>query len=523
MPTLPYPSPVYAIPCSTQPYLRGSDSSNREERVGVCLSPILFLIGPPPTVGIAASNPVASVVVSVSRSFCPRPTNAARAILIVSLLLLAGDVELNPGPLTHVNIPDWINIGCLNCFSASGKVALIHNIIADYELDFLALSETWFTTDTPVSTMNDIALAPGYSSLHVPRPMVNGGASRGGGLSVVFRDSVVVRRHPLADKFCPSTFELQLIRVGLPPSTVHAVFNIYRPQRIPQRSTSVAAFVDELGDVITSFAASCADNIVIIGDLNAPGADGSHIDDELATLFESFGMTQFVNSPTRGDNLLDVIASVDPSAIKGVSVNDGGRLSDHQLIVAKLASHRSKQNVRYQCRNLKAVDPISFERELRNSSLFSCPESTVDGFTEQLQRVVITVLDALAPVRCRLRRPPNPTSKWLSTEAVAAKRERRRLVRRWLSSRNESDRQRYRRACRSANKVINDSRKNHFRRKLQDCRDDPRRRWNVVKELLHSSSSDNSRTDAENRELCHSFCHFFPPKCSVLNYLSLLN
>jgi hypothetical protein len=94
----------------------------------------------------------------VSSPFRPRPTNAARAIQIVSLLLLAGDVELNPRPVTHVNIPDWINIGRLNCFSASGKVALIHNIIAGYKLDFLALGETWFTTDKPVSIMNDIAL-----------------------------------------------------------------------------------------------------------------------------------------------------------------------------------------------------------------------------------------------------------------------------------------------------------------------------------------------------------------------------
>jgi hypothetical protein len=180
---------------------------------------------------------------SATRPFCPRPANTARAVLVVSLLLLAGDVELNPGPVTHVNTPDWINVGCLNWFSASRKVALMHNIIADHVIDFLALSQTWFTTDTPASIMNDITPAPGYSSLHVPRPIVSGGASRGGGLSVVFRDSVVVRRHPLADKFCPSTFELQLVRVGLPPSIVHAVFNIYRPQR----STSVVAFVDELG------------------------------------------------------------------------------------------------------------------------------------------------------------------------------------------------------------------------------------------------------------------------------------
>jgi len=95
---------------------------------------------------------------------------------------------------------------------------------------------------------------------------------------------------------------------------------------------------------------------------------------------------------------------------------------------------------------------------------------------------------------------------------IRTKRERHRLERRWLSSRNESDRQRYRHACHSANKEINDSRKNHFRRKLEDCRDDPRRCWNVVKEILPSSTSDTSRTDAENRELCHSFSHFFSSK-----------
>ena len=96
--------------------------------------------------------------------------------------------------------------------------------------------------------MNDFAPAPGYALLHVLHPMVSGGASRCGGLSVVFRDSVAVRHHPLPDKFFASTFELQLVRVGLPPSTIHAIFNICQPQRIPQWPTSVTAVVDELGD-----------------------------------------------------------------------------------------------------------------------------------------------------------------------------------------------------------------------------------------------------------------------------------
>jgi len=52
----------------------------------------------------------------------------------------------------------------------------------------------------------------------------------------------------------------------------------------------------------------------------------------------------------------------------------------------------------------------------------------------------------------------------------------------------------------------------NFRQKLEDFRDDPWRRWNVVKEILHSSTSDTSRTDAKNRELCHSFSHFYSSK-----------
>jgi len=52
------------------------------------------------------------------------------------------------------------------------------------------------------------------------------------------------------------------------------------------------------------------------------------------------------------------------------------------------------------------------------------------------------------------------------------------------------------------------------------CRDDRRRRWSVVTEVLHSSSSDNSRTDAENSELSHSFSHFFPSNFLISNQRS---
>jgi Reverse transcriptase (RNA-dependent DNA polymerase) len=108
------------------------------------------------------------------------------------------------------------------------------------------------------------------------------------------------------------------------------------------------------------------------------------------------------------------------------------------------------------------------------------------------------------------------TSKWLSKEAVAAKRNRRHLERRWLSSGKENDRQIYRRACRSANRIIQDSRSNFTREKLSETRDDPRKRWNVVKDLLHSAPGDNSQTSEENLELCRSFSNHFISKIQTL-------
>lgn len=215
--------------------------------------------------------------------------------------------------------------------------------------------------------MDDVS-PPGFAALHVPRPTTVDGPSRGGGLSIVHRESVVVRRHPLSDDIHPSTFELQLIRIGSPPSVVHAVFHIYRPQWM----SSVPAFVDELADIIALFGASCTDSFIVCGDLNCPGADGTRVDELLAIALDSFGLLQHVNLPTRHDNLLDILASSDPSVVTGVGVDDAGLISDHRLVTARLAVHRVKQKIAYTSRNIRAIDSAVFEQKLLESSARRC-------------------------------------------------------------------------------------------------------------------------------------------------------
>jgi len=412
---------------------------------------------------------------SDSPPFRPASTGSRSATFVAALLLLAGDVAVNPGPSaaarsavsTCQQLTVHSNIGVLNCCSAGNKTALIHDLISTREFDALFLSETWFNDNTPAAILNDVA-PPHYAALHVPRPLTADGPSQGGGLAVVYRQSVVVRRHPLADKYRATTFEMQLVRVGLPPLT-HAVIHVYRPQWM----STVPDFIDELTGIIASLSVDCNDNIILCGDLNCPGVDSTHVDDRLERALDALDLTQFVNSATRGDNLLDVLASSTSTLVSGVKVDDAGLLSDHRLVSANLTIRCPKANVAYSWRKLRDVDTRQFEAALRQSELFLTPATTTDAFTDQLTRVVTSQLDAIAPIRHSSRRPPKPISKWLSTEAVAAKRERRRLERRWLSTRDDRDRLKYRRACRSANKLINMSRRDYFKKRLLSVKNEP--------------------------------------------------
>ena len=130
-----------------------------------------------------------------------------------------------------------------------------------------------------------------------------------------------------------------------------------------------------------------------------------------------------------------------------------------------------------------------------------------------METVITAALDDLAPVRCRRRRQSKPVSRWLSRDAVDAKRRRRQLERRWLRTRDEKDRVAYRRACRSANATINEARRAHFSDQLSKATNSTER-WRTVKTLLHSNQNKSLLSDTECDSLRNSFSQFFTDKIS---------
>ena len=321
----------------------------------------------------------------------PRPHRSLLSTL-VALILLSGDVELNPGPPTP-----YITFASLNIRSVKSKVALVHDIINDNNIDLLALQETWLSSETHPAIKLDLA-PPGFTVHHVHRPIVAGGKTRGGGLAVVSTDSLKAR--PFNLHYQPTTFEIQTVQFNTSPSIL--LLNIYQPSSPPP-----AAFFDELGELLACAAVESSASLVLCGDLNCSGDDGQSVGAALEEVLVSGGLEQHVRQPTRGANLLDIVASSDPGIVRDVNVVDCDCVSDHRLVTARIQSRRSPSpTVQTTYRNLKRLNLHDFEAALRRSALFVSPADTVDSYAGQLRTVITEQLNKFAPLRTVRKRMP---------------------------------------------------------------------------------------------------------------------
>jgi hypothetical protein len=64
--------------------------------------------------------------------------------IIMSILLLCGHIESNPGPevstVPSTHHSSALNVGCVNAYSAVNKAALLHNAIDECKLDIRAVT-----------------------------------------------------------------------------------------------------------------------------------------------------------------------------------------------------------------------------------------------------------------------------------------------------------------------------------------------------------------------------------------------
>ena len=131
------------------------------------------------------------------------------------LLILSGDVSVNPGSMTGL-----LNGSLINIRSIRNKSVALADFTNSNKSDITAVTETWLRPDDTDSFIPSVT-PPGYKCMHVPRL-----EGRGGGVRFFISDDIDFKVLP---KPCFSTFESISVYLSTGNAQDIVFHTVYRP------------------------------------------------------------------------------------------------------------------------------------------------------------------------------------------------------------------------------------------------------------------------------------------------------
>ena len=224
--------------------------------------------------------------------------------------------HFEPPVNSSVNVSNPPSLKCIvmNVRSICAKKLDLFAYLAAYPYDIVAITETFLD-----SSIEDVEFAPhSYSVFRRDRNR------HGGGVMMLVRDHIPVTRRLDLETDCEILW-LQLAARGC-EAFLFGVY--YRP---PGNSVEALEHLSNL--------CSCNLPLVICGDFNVPNIDWSTVApisstrpaEILCGIVADNSLTQLVDSPTRGDNILDLILS-NRDCVSLVNMTDNLPFTDHLAI-----------------------------------------------------------------------------------------------------------------------------------------------------------------------------------------------
>src|SRR6218665_743705 len=279
-----------------------------------------------------------------SSPFCPSVVNTRRNILFI--LLLSGDVEINPGPnCPFSRRPPRFSNGKFTLYSlnirsllnAKNSTALTDLASSSRPAELIALQETKISTSSTDAQIS-YSKPPGYSLHSFPRitPSSKSPEISGGGSAFLVREPAIVLN---SSRHTFKSFECSFITLQL-ASDILTVFNIYCSPTSSNYSQKPSVFLDEFGSLL-SLAATTFNKFVLIGDFNG------HVDTPYDTLPSSFlnllssvNQVQHVNFSAHTENhTLDLLITFTACLLSPKVSRSAFNITDHYLIEG-LVRHR---------------------------------------------------------------------------------------------------------------------------------------------------------------------------------------
>ena len=400
-----------------------------------------------------------------------------RLNLFISLLiLLAGDVELNPGPF---------NICTYNIRSLTNPLhyTFLSSLATDFSIYLFCLTETWISPNTTNFELNSCR-PPNFSLYSFPRPAPSKSKSViGGGTAFLLHNSCSVLS---TSSHIYKSFELSSITFKSSKSKL-TVHNVYRPP--PSSSTksrkfvSFSQFLSDFSDLLSSICTTPHD-FIITGDFNIHVNDLSNSDTiKFLSLLSSHNLSQYVNFPTHisSKNTLDLFIAPSDSSLNPTLSFSPTTVSDHLPVLTSVSLSRPPPLVLvtrfFRC--LKSINLFKFQLDISSSTLITNPPSSLSELVSCYNNTLSSLLDKHAPLKSKIisQKPDNP---WFTPALHNLKSSCRRLHRIWSSSHSATDLSNLRTASNHYHAAILKAKRTYYNSLITSNKSNPKILWNTI-------------------------------------------
>jgi exonuclease III len=419
------------------------------------------------------------------------------------ILLLAGDISLNPGPN--------FKLSSTNAQSLRNKLASLSTFITTETPDVLCITETWLKPNDTSAFLAEVTPA-GYALHQKPR------ASRGGGVAILARKEL----NP-TEIASPKYKSFELVSIScVIEKRKHNFACIYRPPHTP-----LSTFIKEFEDFL-KICAILPTETIFCGDFNIPFNSTSNTTSKFKTLLDTWDLTQHVDFAThKFGNILDfIISASEPNIV--TTVRSSGKFSDHFCLTAQLRMEAPVRN----CSNLikfrkfTKINSSKLCDDLVNSPLITCPLTSSTALYNQYHTTLTNLLDIHAPYQSKTcKHTPN---KWINQRILEAKRTKRQLERIWRKCKSTYNRSKLNKFTHYFNRLVREEKNKHYTELIDSSSSNPKKLWKAVNQILHRSPESALPPSTSDQVLADEFsCYFsnkiqnirekFPPITSTLN------
>ncbi|KAM9503181.1 uncharacterized protein ACWYII_000594 [Salvelinus alpinus] len=378
-----------------------------------------------------------------------------------------------PARTTHVEFQ--VSGSLWNCRSAANKAEFISAYASLQSLDFLALTETWITTD---NTATPTALS---SSAHVFSHTPRAAGQRGGGTGILISPKWSFSLSPLTHLSIAS-FEFHAVTVTSPFKL--NILIIYRPPG------SLGEFINELDALISSFPED-GSPLTVLGDFNLPTSTfDSFLSASFFPLLSSFDLTLSPPPPThKAGNTLDLIFTRCCSSTNLIATPL--QVSDHYLVSFSLSlssntSHTAPTRMVSRRPNLRSLSPAT----LSSSILSSLPSAQTfsnlspDSASSTLLSSLSASFDSLCPLSSRPARS-SPPAPWLDDSLRAHRTGLRAAERKWRKTRLPADLASFHSLLSTFSSSVSAAKATFYHSKFQASASNPRKLFATFSSLLN--------------------------------------